>query len=224
MCFSASSSFTATFFLISIGALALSRIKDKSQILLASIPFLFGIQQAFEGIVWLTISDPNCLAHKISAFLFLIFAMVVWPIYIPISLGLIETGIRRIVLFLLSLFGVAISVYLLYFIIINGITTVQIKNSIFYNIGKIVQFPPQIDVLIYCIPTILPFFISRIKYTKIAGVSIFLSMIVAYYVKEETFGSIWCFFAALLSMFILFLIRELNEESCDDRSTIDDIV
>src|SRR3990167_867760 len=224
MCFSASSSFTATFFLVSIGILTLSKTKDKSQIMLASIPFFFGIQQAFEGIVWLTISDPSCLAHKISAFLFLIFAMGVWPMYIPISFALLETGFRKIILFLLELIGMAISAYLIYFMIINGITTVQIKHSIFYNIGKIVQFSPQIDVLIYCIPTILPFFISRIKYTKIVGASIFISMIVAYYVKEETFGSIWCFFAALLSIFILFLIRELNEESCDDRSTIDDIV
>ena len=52
MCFSANASFGAGVFLTSIGVIATKNISNKKQILFASIPILFGIQQITEGFLW----------------------------------------------------------------------------------------------------------------------------------------------------------------------------
>src|SRR3990167_5604809 len=155
MCFSASSSFTAAFFLLSVGALTVLRKKNRSQLMFSLIPFLFGIQQACEGIVWLTLNTPDSFLHKAAAFLFLIFAITVWPIWIPISIFCFEKGIRKI----------------------------------------------------------LPFLITKMPYAKLAGLTILGSLLIAYYFKYETFGSVWCFFAAILSIFVLFCLDAMNKNN-----------
>jgi hypothetical protein len=224
MCFSASSSFTAAFFLLSIGTLTISKIRDKSQLMFAMIPFLFGIQQATEGVVWLTIANPNSFLNQTSAFIFLIFATVIWPFWVPASIFSFEKGARKILLLILTLLGTIISIYVGYFMIKNGINVKQINYSIFYNIGDISPFLEEISILIYCIPTIIPFFITKMPYAKTAGVSIITSLLIAYFFKRATFGSVWCFFAAVVSVFVLFCLDAMNKDNGNRFTTLKDLV
>lgn|SRR3990167_1122014 len=223
MCFSASSSFTAAFFLLSVGALTVLRIKNRSQLMFSLIPFLFGIQQACEGIVWLTLNTPDSFLHKAAAFLFLIFAITVWPIWIPISIFCFEKGIRKILLFILSIIGALVAIYVSYFMMKNGVTVMPMENSIFYNIGDVDPFSPKLDIIIYCLPTILPFLITKMPYAKLAGLTILGSLLIAYYFKYETFGSVWCFFAAILSIFVLFCLDAMNKNN-HQYSNLEDLV
>lgn len=52
MCFSASASF---------GVASIKKTHHPSQLLFASIPFIFGVQQIAEGLLWLTLSNPDYL-------------------------------------------------------------------------------------------------------------------------------------------------------------------
>ena len=54
MCFSATASFGASTILMGAGIVTLKMVKDPKQIMFASIPILFSIQQFTEGFVWLT--------------------------------------------------------------------------------------------------------------------------------------------------------------------------
>ena len=54
MCFSATASFSAGIILTVIGVASIKKAHHKSQLLFASIPFVFGIQQFAEGNVLLT--------------------------------------------------------------------------------------------------------------------------------------------------------------------------
>lgn len=72
MCFSATVSFGASAFLSATGIYAIKRTESTSMLAFASLPILFGIQQLFEGILWLTFSNPDLVSwHAITVYLFI---------------------------------------------------------------------------------------------------------------------------------------------------------
>ena len=82
MCFSATASFTAAAVLALTGVISVASAPKKRWLLFALIPFLFSLQQFFEGVIWINGGG--------SGNFFLFFAFVIWPIWIPVSLLLIE--------------------------------------------------------------------------------------------------------------------------------------
>ncbi len=96
MCFSTTASFAAATVLGGIGILSLKKTTHRTQIPFAAIPLVFGTQQLFEGFVWLGLLHQipqNYYLIAVNAFLF--FAMVVWPLWVPISMTLIEKNEKK---------------------------------------------------------------------------------------------------------------------------------
>lgn len=112
MCFSAVASFTSGAILVTAGAFTLSHVRSRASLPFAMIPLLFGIQQGIEGVVWLTFgSEP---LHTISTYMFMIFAYVFWPVYVPFTIWLIEKHpVRKKLLAGVATIGLAIGLYLL---------------------------------------------------------------------------------------------------------------
>jgi len=91
MCFSANASFGAGVILTVIGVASIKKCHHPYMLLFASIPLLFGIQQIAEGILWVTLPQPdNVNIKKAAKYSYLVFAQVLWPIWVPISIMLME--------------------------------------------------------------------------------------------------------------------------------------
>lgn len=92
MCFSASASFTASAFLIPTGIYCVTEAKKRNEAYLpiASLPLFFGIQQGFEGLVWLSIVLQNTTAINNFALCFLFFSNFFLLFWIPFSAFSIE--------------------------------------------------------------------------------------------------------------------------------------
>jgi 4-hydroxybenzoate polyprenyltransferase len=132
MCFSATASFVAGGTLSAAGALALSDAKDAKKLPLASIPLFFGIQQTIEGVVWVIFG--SAVISTLAAYTFLFFAYVFWPVFVPIATLLVETHpLRRKILQAFSALGVAIGLYLLYFLILEPSKAHIVNQSITYD-------------------------------------------------------------------------------------------
>lgn len=72
MCFLATASFSAGIVLTVIGVASIKKSNHKSQLLFASNPFFFGLQQFAEGILWLTIPRGNYFVlQKIATYIYL---------------------------------------------------------------------------------------------------------------------------------------------------------
>lgn len=212
MCFSASSSFTASILLTGMGLLALKNNRHKNIAMFAAIPLIFGLQQACEGVVWLTINDTTTMLHKVAANAFLLIAAALWPTWIPYSMAMYDHGMRKKILYGLTTIGACIAGYIIYVLVQEPTHAVQVKNSIIYHMGTINPFNPMNAILIYTVPTILPFFVTTIPYAKLGGIATIISLCLAYYIRYETFGSVWCFFAAILSIFIIFSVDKVNKK------------
>lgn len=201
MCFSASASFSAGIVLSAIGIASLKKVQAPSQIPFASIPLIFAIQQISEGILWLALTDPKyAQMQQFSTVAFLFFAQVVWPVWVPFSVVLLETNEKRKnVLKLLTVIGGIVSLYLAYCLISYNVE----GKVIGYHIVYIQDYPAALrnyGGLFYIIATIVPPFFSGIKRMWSLGSAILISYIITTLFYEEYIVSVWCFFASIISI------------------------
>ena len=198
MCFSAAASFAAGGALSVAGGLTLTKVKQKSELPFASIPLLFGIQQAIEGAVWVSFGSP--ILNTIATYAYSMFSHVLWPIFVPFSVLMIETDpARRKILRLFSFFGFAVGLYLLYFILVDPVTAHIVGNSIAYHSPHLYVY---LVMAFYLVATCGSCLVSSHKIINIFGVVLFISFAIAAWFFTETFFSVWCFFAAILSIIV----------------------
>ncbi|MBI5457015.1 hypothetical protein HY969_04740 [Candidatus Kaiserbacteria bacterium] len=197
MCFSATASFVAAGALSATGALTLAHAKKK-ELPLASIPLLFGIQQAIEGVIWVTFGFPTL--NAVMTYLYLMFAYVLWPIFVPIAVLLIETNsVRKNILRVFSLGGFVPGTYLLYFIFADPGKAHIVNQSIAYDYRHLYELLP---LTLYVVVTCGSGLVSSHRILQLFGVAALATFFVANWFYNITFISVWCFFAAILSVLI----------------------
>jgi len=214
MCFSASASFVASGILTIVGVSTIKLSKEKRQYPFAAIPLIFGVQQFCEGLLWLSLTRTEFdFLHTYSATTFLIFAQVVWPFWVPLSFYLLEKEInRKKVLAGLSWIGGILAIYLLYRLLSESFHAEIAWNHLRYEIGKENLLAYMVSIF-YVISTIVPAFTSSIRKMRIFGAFNLISFIVTVLLFDEYIISIWCFFAAILSLYVYFILKDLNREN-----------
>lgn len=209
MCFSAIVSFSAAAGLFSIGIITIRETTAARQILLASFPCLFAFQQTLEGLVWIGKSNSYFSRFEtISTYGFLLFATLVWLILSPLSVYFLEQDVKRSRLLLgLAAGGLLLGIYLFGWIIYSGVEPQIFSGNLFYDL----RFIPGYEFSKYLYLTIisLPFTIARSSALKLFGGLILLSFITSQLFFQVTLVSVWCFFAALLSGFLYFVMKYL---------------
>lgn len=210
MCFSASASFGAGVVLTIIGVASIKKTHHKSQLLFASIPFLFGVQQLSEGILWLTLPNPEyATIQKICTTVYVLFAQTVWPIWVPIAILLLEKeATRKNIQRFFVLSGLIAGVYLAYCLFSFNVEAKIIGRHIDYK-----QDYPQntaiFSIVLYGLATIVPPFFSHIKQMWLLGVTILISYIITYIFFNQYVLSVWCFFSSIISLSIYAIMIEI---------------
>ena len=212
MCFSAGASFAGGIIISAIGIATIKKVHKPSQLIFASIPLFFGFQQFAEGLVWLTIPNPgeaNIL--KIATYVFLIMADFLWPMMIPLAVLFMEENKKKVkILRVFFIAGLSLSLYYAFCLLSFNIYP-QISG---YHILYKTDFPKSLSMFafaIYLIVTITPLFISIIKRTHLLGVLMFLSCLVTAIFFRQYLTSVWCFFAALISGVIYWILRDAKK-------------
>ena len=220
MCFSAEASFTATTLLSSIGYVSYKMARNKKEYLIALTPVLFALQQACEGILWLTIPNyTDTLYSRLSIYAFLLFALVIWPIWIPSSFYVAEENkIRKKIMKNLVAVGILTALILTVCLIKNG-ADIHIGTSHIEYRGVFPQafLPLAIILILYLASTILPFFISSLPYMSIVGVILAISYGITYIFYRAALTSVWCFFAAIISGSVLLALYKKYHPKKTDR-------
>ena len=214
MCFSAAASFAAGGALSVAGGLTILKVAKKTELPFASIPLLFGIQQAIEGAVW--VSFGSSVVNTVATYAYSMFSHVLWPVFVPISVLLIETEpARKKILSLFSLLGLAVGGYLLYFIIVDPVTAHIVNNSIAYHSPHFYTLP---TMFLYLVATCGSCLVSSKRIINIFGVVLFISFAIAAWFYTDTFFSVWCFFAAVLSLIVYWYFQNNSAGLAPGRS------
>ncbi len=216
MCFSAEASFGAGAVIGIMGVVAIKKASTTSQRVLAIIPLFFSFQQCMEGILWLSLPNlDELLWHRIGTYGFLVFAWVVWPVFIPFSIRLLEEDrIRRKILTVILGMGGFVSLCFAYVLIFyhaeSSIMGHHIQYKQNFEYGK--RFSWLTSICYFVSIAISPFTSSNKKFWLLA-ITILISFIITKLYFQDHFVSIWCFFAAILSILILWIIVHLREVS-----------
>lgn len=227
MCFSATASFGASAVLGVIGIVSVAKARTKPQRVFGSIPLLFAVQQFTEGMLWLSLKDPALAsAQSFFTYTFLVFAMVVWPFWIPFSIWLLEKDAKRkkiIKGFVWMGTFVAVGVGVVLFSYPVEVITpfcptcpasaAPALSHLHYEFA-IPQLVKNLIVafsVLYIAATIITPFLSSIKKMKWLGIVFLASYLFAINFYNGFVISVWCFFAALLSFVVWWIIMDLRK-------------
>ena len=200
MCFSATASFSAGVVLVGLGALTLRAVRHPRELLLGSIPLLFGIQQLIEGVIWLTFSYQAPWLNVVLTHLYSFFSHVLWPVYVPVAVLLIEPpSWRRKPQGLFAAGGFSVGVYLMYALVTLPIFSRPTGQHIEYVAP---HFFAATVMSLYLLSTTVSPISSSYRWVRVFGVVSLLAFGAAYYFYAAWFISVWCFFAAILSSII----------------------
>lgn len=210
MCFSATASFVAGTTLSILGVATLRTTRSRSEVAFAAIPLLFGIQQIVEGVLWLSFGFDAPQLNVAMTYLFSLFSHVLWPVFVPFAIGLLETvAWRRRVIWGFQAVGLAVGMYLLYLILEFPVTSVALANIVYVS----PHFYKVPVMLLYLAATCVSCFFSSIDTVRIFGaLALFLFAVAALFFNLALF-SVWCFFSALLSFIIYFHFRRNADQS-----------
>ena len=206
MCFSASASFIAGAALSAAGVATLRMASRPAEIPFALIPLLFGLQQITEGTIWLSFKNDTLLGNATLTLVYSLFSHVLWPMFVPLAVGLLETvAWRRKALAVCQIAGVAVGLYLLYFIVKFPVTSTVLGKHIIYESPHfyIIKF-----MVLYLIATCGSSLLSSHRMIRVFGALSLLTFAAAYAIHVATLVSVWCFFAAVLSFVVYFHFRK----------------
>jgi len=209
MCFSAEASFTGSAIISAIGIASIAKAKQPTQMLFAGVPFIFGIQQLSEGVVWVTLKfgGHEWLLNE-AVHLFLITALVIWPMMIPLAMWLMEKAEKRKRILLgLMMTGGILSIFYSFCLVSYDVTS-QIQS---FHIQYIYYFPSPLATIasgFYLVSTVAPLFVSSIRRIWLMGALIVASYFVSALFFSQYLTSVWCFFAAVISVVIFWILAE----------------
>ena len=210
MCFSANVSFGASAVLTAIGIASIKKTKEPRQLFFAAIPLLFAAQQITEGFLWLTLRNHEYLYTQcVLTYIFIFFAQVLWPVWVPLSITLLDKKEARTTLQKTIIgIGVVVSAYLAFCLMTYSVEA----NINGMHIGYKQDYPQALKnygALLYILAIIGPPFMSHIKKMWMLGVTVLLSYIISAIFYQHYVLSVWCFFASLISVSIYIIITKI---------------
>jgi|SRR5665213_3086469 len=211
MCFSATANFVGSSVLGVIGVATLMEVKHRRELLFAAMPCLFALHQFTEGFVWLGLDHrlSSLVAHDAGA-AFVLYAQGLLPFLLPLGILLLEPTLqrrRRMLLFVIL--GVALALYILWGLIAYPLQVFVKDSSIVYQNAMTATMTVA---ALYVIATCGALFFSGFRYLVVLAWLNLAGLIVVMIVKRYAFTSLWCAYAAAISVIIYFFFRRSRAE------------
>jgi hypothetical protein len=220
MCFSSSASFVVASALLPLGVASVRycREEQRSELLpLAVTPLIFALQQALEGLVWLGLEPGGSdrLMHA-AALSYLFFAYAFWLAWFPWCVLRLNRQapppLRRRILVGLLVLGLLIGAVLWWPLVVDGslVQPAVVNGSLDY--GTTSPMDRWINLGLgstaYGVVVIGPLMLSAAGRLRGFGAGILCTFLVSHLVFGYAFASVWCFFSALLSASLYWILRD----------------
>lgn len=217
MCFSAEASFAAAVVLVPAGVASVNRAYRESRryLPIAALPLLLGLQQFFEGLVWTANVQGSDNFVRVFSMAYMLFAWLIWPIWLPFSTYFLEPCRRRYLYLLFAILGGVVGgiQYIPYFAHENWLVIRFLDNAISYQ-GTILFdliMRREITNSIYITVVVLPLLTSSLSGVRIFGAIILAVILMTYLFFQYAYISVFCFGAAVMSLYLVyFVFRETS--------------
>lgn len=218
MCFCADASLGVAAALLPAGAYCADAAwrKDRAYLPLALVPVLFGLQQLCEAQVWVGLGRGNPEAARRASLAFLFFAFAVWPVWVPLAAAAVERrGWKRRAFVALAGAGVLHAV--VYYLPVaadggRGLGPTLVGHSIRYDFSGVPAVRAAgawVWPALYLVVVAAPLVASRERRLRSLGVAVAVAAVASYLLFEYAFASVWCFLAAVLSLYLTYVLHDL---------------
>lgn len=201
MCFSPEADFTAGVVVAGVGVETLRRVGARRELVVGTLPLLFGIHQLVEGFVWLglrgQVSDGLGNAAKEA---YIVYAQAILPVIVPLGFTLLEPDRRRCRwMWPLACLGLLLGVYLFWQVTAYPVGAQQQARCIDYT-----THTPNDALLglLYVLVTCGPALISSRRYLRWFGLVSLVGVIATALVRVDELTSLWCLYVAVVSVLI----------------------
>ncbi|HKK43001.1 MAG TPA: DUF6629 family protein, partial [Bacteroidales bacterium] len=150
--------------------------------------------------------------RDISTYVFLIMALVIWPVMIPLAVLFLEESKKKKKILIALLFcGIILAGYYAFCLASYNVAP-EIEG---YHIKYQNDFPRAVTTaafILYLVATLTPLYVSSYRKTHLLGILMTLSCLVTVIFFTRFLTSVWCFFAALISVVILWILTDVKKE------------
>ena len=191
--------------------MTLAQVKHRRELLFAAMPCLFALHQFTEGFVWLGLNGtlPSIVAHDAGA-AYVLYAQGLLPFLLPLSVLLIEpTWGRQRRMLDFSLLGGALAVYILWGLIAYPIQVYAQGHGIVY-LNQIST--TTLVAILYVAATCGALFFSGFRPLVLLGWLNMVGLLIVMVVRRYEFTSVWCAYAAVVSVVIYFFFRQSRSD------------
>jgi hypothetical protein len=222
MCFSAEASFGASAVLIAVGiyCTTVAARKDPAYLPLAAAPVVFGVQQFLEGLVWKGLQQQNERLMAMASLGFLFFALVFWPAWAPFCAAVIEPGrLLKGWLALVSLLALIGGLVMYIPLVIHASMCLETgisRHSIQYRFQTQRVFsgiPQGVWQLLYVLAIAAPLGVTANRRFSAFSLLSVAAAIISHVFYWYAYTSVWCFFAAILLLYLCYLFQGLPEST-----------
>jgi hypothetical protein len=199
--------FTLSGAIFVVSILTLRKVSQPKEVVFASLPLLFALHQFTQGFVWLGMDGLiNPRALQIAESLFVFYAQGILQFLVPLAVWLLEPkGIRKRLIALLMYLGAFLTAYSLWGLSIVP-TEVSIVNGVLYYKNPITD---QLWLGIgYVLTTCGSLILSRSIAIQLFGWLNFAALVAIYFINPYGFTSLWCLYAAAVSVLLYFYFVE----------------
>lgn len=201
MCFSATASFAASGVLATIGIATLRHVREPRALLFASVPLLFAVHQFSEGLVWLALHGGlGKVALDHAVLLFTVYALGILPVLMPAAVALMEPpGWRRTAIVALTITGALVCLWDIAGLVLFPTQAFIEQHSIAYLNAMTSNMMVSV---FYILATCGALLLSSHRVVRTYGVVNVIGLTIVHLVKGYAFASVWCFYAAILSVML----------------------
>ncbi len=202
MCFSPDADYTAAVVVGVVGVQTLRRVRTRRELIVGSLPLLFALHQFTEGFVWLGLrGEVSAGVGNTAKDIYVLYAYVALPALVPLGLYLIEPSRRhRRWVAPFVMLGLIVGAVMLWEVTQYPIYAQEHASCIAYNSNA-----PYLTqaAFVYVIATCVPALLSSRRYLQWFGILNIVGLAIAFSVREAELTSLWCVYAALVSVLIL---------------------
>ena len=212
MCFSATADVVAGIVVGGLGLDVATHLRGRREYrALAVLPLLFAVHQLVESLVWW--GTEGTVPHRlgnVSLWVYLLFAFVFLPTYVPWATWCVEPpGARRRLMAATSLLGLGVSLVLLAAMLTGPVTVTAHRHHLAYSTALPAS---TLVVTLYVLATCGAFLFSSEPVIRWFGAVNLVAVAVIAAVTVDGLASVWCGWAAVTSAAFAAYLRQREPE------------
>jgi hypothetical protein len=213
MCFSPDADAVVGGIVVVIGVDALRHVREPKQILFASLPLLFGLHQIDEAFVWWGLQGHVSESiERVGVWIYLLFALAALPALVPLAVLSVErVQARRRLIASFAILGIAVGVSIGVAVFRGSVNAAIDGRHIAYNVSALSQGRDLTALYVVAACGAL----LACSYRDIAALGLLnlVAVPILMWLTVSGFISLWCFWAAIVSVVVDFHLRRFADRS-----------